>query len=134
MSGDGAGKTRLMGRDLREALCRTYADLLRRQRTAATPFAQWSDTSRRSHEFMWLGGVFDRERLLLDPAKRLVFSRSDPLFEAVHKMHDTARLNPYEREVLYGYPYLVGRAREKKIRGPLLTVPVEITATGDHLE
>jgi very-short-patch-repair endonuclease len=64
----------------------------------------------------------------------LVFSRGDPLFDAIHKMHGTARLNPYEREVLYGYPYVVGRTREKKVRGPLLTLAVEITAAGDHLD
>jgi hypothetical protein len=35
----------------RAALCKTYADLLRRQRTAASPFAQWSRATRREHEF-----------------------------------------------------------------------------------
>ena len=45
--------------DFRAALCKTYADLLRRQRTAASPFAQWSRATRREHEFVWLGGPLD---------------------------------------------------------------------------
>lgn len=122
------------GTEFRSALCRTYADLLRRQRTAGTPFAQWSDDTRRSHEFVWLGGAFDREQLLLQPGSALVFRPTDRLYDAVHKMHGTARLNPYEREVLYGFPYVVGNVRGKAIRGPLLTVPVDIEATRDHLE
>ena len=40
----------------RAALCKTYADLLRRQRTAASPFAQCCRATRREHEFVWLGG------------------------------------------------------------------------------
>lgn len=116
------------------ALCRTYADLLRRQRTAATPFARWSRSTTRSHEFIWLGGVYDRERILLDGGKPLVFTASDALFSEIHKMYGTARLNPYEREVLYGYPYIVGNVRGKLVRGPLLTLAVEIDATGNHLD
>ena len=124
----------VFGAEFRSALCRTYADLLRRQRTAATPFAHWSDDTRRSHEFVWLGGAFDTEQLLLGLSTSLVFRPGHPLYDAIHKMHGTASLNPYEREVLYGFPYVVGCPRERVVRGPLLTVPVEIEATGDHLE
>lgn len=35
-------------------------------------------------------------------------------------------LNPYEREVLYGYPFVIGRRGGKGIRGPLLTLPASI--------
>ncbi len=45
-------------------------------------------------------------------------------------MHGTARLNPYEREILFGYPYVIGRVSGKSIRGPLLTMPVRIEPEG----
>lgn len=131
----GAGARRqIFDAGFRAALCRTYADLLRRQRTAATPFAQWSDDNRRAHDFVWLGGAFDREQVMLGPGSPLLFRPNLPLYDAVHKMHGTARLNPYEREVLYGFPYVIGCPRDKAVRGPLLTLPVEIAAVGDHLE
>lgn len=57
--------------------------------------------------------------------------RNSPLFDAVHKMHATAELNPYEREVMYGYPYVVGRLDGRAVRGPVLTIPVSITIHGD---
>lgn len=116
-----------------EALCHTYADLLRRQRTAASPLVNWTHTtSRRSHDFVWLGGSFANEQLLRHD-RPLVVSPGHPVFELVHKMYGTAKLNPYEREVLYGYPYVVGRHKGKTVRGPLLTIPVEIEATGNEL-
>lgn len=129
-AGDGEG----IDRELLGALCRTYADVLRRQRTAASPLAKWTKATNRSHEFVWLGGAFDRDLLMLSGGKSLVFSPGDALFEPVRKMYGTARLNPYEREVLYGYPYLVGRARGSTIRGPLLTLSVEIEAVKNHFE
>jgi hypothetical protein len=46
-------------------------------------------------------------------------------------MHATASLNPYEREELYGYPYLVGRLDGDIIRGPLLTLAVGIESQDD---
>src|SRR5207244_2176739 len=42
----------------------------------------------------------------------------------------TAKLNPYEREVLYGYPYVIGRLGGQSLRGPLFTVPVTIEPEG----
>ena len=115
-----------------EALCHTYADLLRRQRTAASPLVRWNQPSRRSLEFVWLGGPFTREQILFED-KPLAVGPGHGLFDAVHKVYGTARLNPYEREVLYGYPYVIGRLRGKPIRGPLLTIGVEIDATGGDL-
>lgn len=116
------------------SLCHTYADLLRRQRTAATPFAKWSHVTGRSHEFVWLGGAFKDEQLMLGGGKPLSFLPGAELFDDVHKMYGTARLNPYEREILYGYPYVIGRAGGKSIRGPLLTISVEVEAVGNGLD
>lgn len=99
------------------ALCRTYGDLLRRQRTAESAFATWGKVTRRVTEFIWLGGVLDSEPLLLGK-QRLLIAPTDAAFEAVQKMHATARLNPYERELLYGFPYVIGKVGTRKIRGP----------------
>lgn len=119
--------------EFRAALCKTYADLLRRQRTAATPFARWSRATKREHEFVWLGPAID-DVPLLGKAKAFKVSPSDSLWEAVHKMYGTAMLNPYEREILFGYPYVVGRLESTTIRGPLLTMAVAITPVGNQLE
>jgi hypothetical protein len=48
-------------------------------------------------------------------------------------MYGTAKLNPYEREILYGFPYVIGRRKGKTVRGPLLTLAVEIAAVGGEL-
>jgi very-short-patch-repair endonuclease len=77
-----------------------------------------------------LGAAEDSE-ILLHSSGSLRIRRNHPLFDAVQKMQATATLNPYEREVLYGYPYLVGRRDGETIRGPLLTVPVAIEVHGD---
>ena len=75
---------------------------------------------------MWLGGVLASEELVRDGVPLKVGSDS-PLFGAVHKMHTTATLNPYEREILDRVPLLIGRKGGKPIRGPLLTIPASIT-------
>jgi very-short-patch-repair endonuclease/KaiC/GvpD/RAD55 family RecA-like ATPase len=118
--------------DFRAVLCKTYADLLRRQRTAASPFAQWSRATRREHEFVWLGGPLDYLPLM---GRKSEFSvgPDDDLYESVHKMYGTANLNPYEREILFGFPYVVGRVANRSVRGPLLTLGVEIVADGSNL-
>jgi hypothetical protein len=126
------GKQRL-DPDMRAALCHTYADLLRRQRTASTPFARWTHTTNREHEFVWLGGVQTREQLMFG-SKPLSVGQSDPLYQPLHKMYGTATLNPYEREILCGFPIVVGRIGSTSIRGPLLTLAVEIEPAGDHFQ
>jgi very-short-patch-repair endonuclease/KaiC/GvpD/RAD55 family RecA-like ATPase len=133
MTAMGNPGARRLGPEVRSALCRTYADLLRRQRTASTPFAKWARASRREHEFVWLGGALREEQLMSGP-KALSVAPSDPLYEPLHKMYGTATLNPYEREILYGFPFVLGRLGTTTVRGPLLTLAVEIEAVGDHLE
>ena len=114
---------------LLSTLSRAYADILRRQGRTTTPFVRWSATTKRSHEFTWLGGAETRERLMHGHGPLRIPSTS-PLFDAVQKMHATAMLNPYEREVLYGYPYVIGRRDRETIRGPLLTLAVTIEVDG----
>ena len=58
---------------------------------------------------------------------------SNPAHESINKMMATIELNPYERELLYGYPYIVGQIDGIPIRAPLLTIPVTITADGGTL-
>src|SRR5579859_2477800 len=102
----------VFGKTLRDgllhALTRTYAQVLARQGRTTTPFVRWSRVTNRAHDFAWLGGVEPKE-LLFHGRGPLKVGRTSALFEVVHKMHATASLNPYEREVLYGYPYVVGR-------------------------
>ena len=110
-------------------LCQSYAQLLGRQRTASSPFVNWQDQTRRVHEFVWLGGTFDHEVLMLD-GRAIRIPRDSSVFDSVQKMHATGELNPYEREILYGYPYVVGRLDGRPIRSPLLTIPVKISVDG----
>ena len=112
-------------------LCRTYAELLRRQRTAMTPFARWSKVTSRAHEFVWVGGA-EKIEVLMAGRGPLVIRRDSPLFDSVRRMHATLALNPYEREVLYGYPFVIGRIEGHTIRGPLLTLAVRIEAEQDR--
>jgi len=48
-------------------------------------------------------------------------------------MAATVELNPYEREIQYGYPYVIGYRDGTPIRGPLLTIPVTVNASGHEL-
>jgi hypothetical protein len=45
-------------------------------------------------------------------------------------MESTIRLNPYERELVYGYPYVVGRIDGISIRAPLFYIPVSVSSNG----
>lgn len=100
----GIGPTaRALPEGLLRALTRTYAQVLGRQGRTSTPFVRWSRVTNRAHDFAWLGGVESRE-LLLFGGGPLKVGRGSQLFDPVQKMHATASLNPYEREVLYGYP------------------------------
>ena len=58
---------------------------------------------------------------------------SNSAHESINKMMATIELNPYERELLYGYPYIVGQIDDIPIRAPLLTIPITITADGGTL-
>jgi very-short-patch-repair endonuclease len=115
--------------ELGRNLFRAYAELLRRQRTASSALVRWSKITNRSHEFVWLDG--QQRETLLRTGRPLAVDPDSPLFGSVQRMHATARLNPYEREVLYGYPYLIGRRSGRAIRAPLLTVPVRIDPQRD---
>lgn len=112
------------------ALARVYGDILRHQGRTTTQFVRWTKATGRSHEFAWLGGELATETLLHGRGTIRV-SRSSPLFEPVQRMHAAATLNPYEREVLYGYPYVIGRRDGETIRAPLLHLRVLIEPAGD---
>lgn len=115
--------------ELLSSLSRTYADLLRRQRTAASPLVSWLKTTSRSHEFTWLGG-HERVEQLLGKGGSLRIRPSSIILPSVARMFATTQLNPYEREILYGYPYVIGRRAGKTIRAPLLTAPVSLEPGG----
>ncbi len=114
--------------DLLHGVAAAYAELLRRQRATSSAFVSWQD-SKRAHEFLWVGRLGEQETLIRN-GSALRVKRDSPLFEGVQKMHATAELNPYEREVFYGYPYVIGRLAGRPVRGPLLTIPVSITVDG----
>jgi len=89
----------------------------------------WQRETSRSHEFAWLGPKYPREELIRG-GKAIVVERQSDLFSSIQKMHATAELNPYEREVLYGYPYVIGRIEGRAVRAPIFTIPVDISARG----
>ena len=103
-------------------LCIAYAELLRRQRSAASAFVRWS-RSRRSHEFCWLERGPES---LITVGKPLKITPSLAEFSSVMSMKSTLELNPYERQVHYGYPYVVGSISGKPVRAPLLTLSVRL--------
>ena len=113
-----------------EALTFAYAALLKRQRTASSAYVRWIAPHSRAHEFAWLAP--GRESLLLGTGK-LEIGPTSPIYSPIQKMKATIELNPYERELQYGYPYFVGHAEGVAFRAPLLTIPIEISAEGPSL-
>lgn len=111
-----------------EPLCSAYSDLLRRQGNTASPFVRWTQATGRSHAFAWLGGAIRGETLLFRGEPFMVRA-GDSVFDALQKMRATVTLNPYERELMLGYPYAIGRREGEAIRGPVLLVPIAICAT-----
>jgi hypothetical protein len=113
-------------------VCSTYAELLRRQRNASSPFVRWVKQTGRAHDFAWLGPNVDRETLITLSRSIQVEPGSGKLAESIRRMHGTAALNPYEREIVYGYPYVIGKRSGKPVRAPLLTIPVTISPNGKN--
>jgi hypothetical protein len=113
-----------------EALTGAYAALLKTQRTASSAYVRWTTANTRSHEFSWLEP--GKETLLTGDGRTRIASDSG-IHASVHKMMATLKLNPYERELQYGYPYVVGQANGIAYRAPLLTIPVSITPEGSNL-
>jgi AAA domain-containing protein len=113
-----------------EALATAYAALVKRQRTASSAFVRWSSAHRRAHEFAWMEP--GREELI-SGGREIKIGPGSPIHDAINKMMATAELNPYERELLYGYPYIVGQVDGVTIRAPLLTIPISIAADGGTL-
>lgn len=113
-----------------EALTSAYSALLKRQRTASSAYVRWTAAHSRSHEFAWLEEP--QEPLLLN-GRSLRVKVGSPLFKSLQKMKTTIELNPYERELQYGYPYVIGQASGITYRAPLLTSPIEILTDGPDL-
>ena len=113
-----------------EAFTAAYAALLKRQRTASAAYVRWIPSHSRAHEFAWLES--GREQLLTGSG-RVVIDAESTIQKSVQQMSATMELNPYERELQYGYPYVIGQSNGIVIRAPLLTVPISITADGGKL-
>ena len=86
--------------DLLRGLASAYATLLARQRAASTAFARSSAPTRRGHGFAWLpagSGSLLRNDL---PVRAGLDS---PFGQELAAMRAAVELNPYERELIYGY-------------------------------
>ena len=118
--------------DFVRALCGSYADFLRRQRSEGTAsLTDWpTPNSRRAPEFMWLGGGDGQRERMMSNLEDLRLGAADPGLSTVSKICATITLNPYEREALYGYPFLIGKIGTQVIRAPLLMIPVTVTPDG----
>jgi very-short-patch-repair endonuclease len=115
---------------LLEGLTSAYATLVKRQRTASAAFVRWSSSHQRAHEFTWLE---PGDEVLVSRGNEIRIPPSSPIHDSIQKMMATIELNPYERELLYGYPYIVGQAGDVPIRAPVLTVPITIRTEGGTL-
>lgn len=113
-----------------EALATAYAALIKRQRTASSAFVRWSSAHSRAHEFAWMEAGHEE---LMTAGRDIKVGPGSSIHDAINKMMATAQLNPYERELLYGYPYIVGQVEAITIRAPLFTIPISITADGGTL-
>ena len=115
---------------LLRALASAYANLLKRQRTAASAFVRWATANARSNEFSWCSQGIES---FFQFNKELAVESDDPGYASVKKMMATAELNPYEREIRYGYPFIVGYAEGTAVRAPIFSVTVTIRSDGDRL-
>jgi very-short-patch-repair endonuclease len=113
-----------------EELTAAYAAFLKQQRTTSAAYVRWTPAHSRAHEFAWLDA--GQEVLLLGSGK-LVVAPNSPIYASVQKMMATIELNPYERELRYGYPYVIGQVGGKAIRAPLLSIAIAITTDRDRL-
>src|SRR5712691_10235006 len=114
-------------------LCSAYSDLLRRQGNTASPFVRWTQATGRSHAFAWLSGAVRQETLLFR-GEPFTIRAGDSVFDALQKMRATVTLNPYEREMMLGYPYVIGRRDGEPIRGPVLLMPIRLEGQGGEIQ
>ena len=132
-----AGSPSSMGNEMNDKkisdLCHVYADVLSRQGNSSASYARWPEATRRANDFVWLDADRGPEQLFMKEGSSISFKPSDAAYEQIHKMFGTLELNPYERELVYGYPYVVGKIGDRKIRGPLLSAPVKIRADGSRI-
>jgi very-short-patch-repair endonuclease len=109
-----------------ESLTTAYADLMKQQRSASNAFVRWPKSARRGNEFAWL--CEGSETIFADGHKKIL-TANDNAFQSVRRMESVIKLNPYEKGLVYGYPYVVGRVDGISIRGPLFHVPAKVTVT-----
>ncbi len=114
-------------------LCSAYAELLRRQGHSGSAFVRWAQQTGRSHAFVWLGGSVEAETVL-SRGEPLAVHAAMPIFNDLQKMRATVTLNPYERDLMLGYPYVIGRREGEVIRGPVLLMPVRLDGGGGQLQ
>ena len=114
-----------------ESLTAAYAMLLKRQRTASAAYVRWTAAHSRSHEFAWIDKPV--EPLLLNSGSFKV-ELDSPIFTSIQRMKATIELNPYERELQYGFPYLIGYVNGDAIRAPVFTIPIRIEPSGTALQ
>lgn len=125
-----------------------YLEVLKHVRATTTTYL--SDvTQGRFHEYVDLSFILDAEVLLTDRGETLILppqqrspeeppaatyecdieTEDEPLdkvvtFQRLQGLYQKHLLNPYEREFLYGYPFVAGSAKgNKRICSPLFTVP-----------
>jgi len=98
-----------------EALTAAYATLLKRQRTASAAYVRWTTAHSRAHEFAWFEGG---NETLLTQGGNVLIEQESPVHSSIQKMMATMELNPYERELQYGYPYVIGQSNGKSFRAP----------------
>ena len=60
---------------------------------------------------------------VLTGGRDLRVTRDEPLHAELARLRASVELNPYERELRYGYPYVVGRLDGQVVRAPLLRSP-----------
>src|SRR3984957_5449919 len=107
-----------------EELPAAYAAFLKHQRTTSAAYVRWTPSHSRAHEFAWLDAG---QELLLMGGGKVTVTPSSPIYSSVQKMMATIELNPYERELRYGHPYVIGQLDGKTIRAPLLSIAIAIT-------
>ncbi|MCL6537590.1 MAG: AAA family ATPase [Acidothermus sp.] len=107
-------------------LLQAYSEILSRQQYTITALSKWpSERSRRAPDFAWIGDDISSEQLFMGTGQAIIKSSHDA-FADVRRMCATLEVNPYDRELLYGYPCVIGRTGDGIIRGPLLFTSISV--------
>lgn len=126
--------------NLLQKLSGYYVDILKYIRSTSTPFLK-DITQGRSHAYVDLSFLTESESILLNEDSEIIITppktendlqdeellNKQTAFVHLRELEQRYKINPYEREFLYAYPFITGKDKDgKNICTPLFTVKSDV--------